>query len=203
MVRLTRTGATFRRTSTYSFIGACLAIVSDLVAKTVLRLLDARQSRMECRIRTEWNPCKGRPKDLASELWKDVATSSRKRRRRILYGEGTVVRARMYWRSLGLQGEIAESLSNTVRDSGGLLTTNDLRGYKAEVRPAVMGTYLNRTIYTTHAPSSGPVLLSLLNTLEPLNLPEEGRTALNIHRFIEALKCASRDSEHSTRCANR
>lgn len=56
--------------------------------------------------------------------------------------------------------------------------------------PALRGTYLNRTIYTSHAPSGGPVLINLLNTIEGYETyVTGGRTGLAIHRFVEALKC--------------
>lgn len=73
------------------------------------------------------------------------------------------------------------------------MTHADLESYKAIVRPAIKGTYHNRTIYTTHAPSAGPVLIHLLNVLEKYNFPKGERDGLSTHRFIEALKC-----EHST-----
>lgn len=69
------------------------------------------------------------------------------------------------------------------------MTYNDLLTYKANVQPALKGTYHNRTIYTTHAPSAGPVLIHLLNVLERYNLQEGQRDGLNTHRFVEALKC--------------
>lgn len=89
------------------------------------------------------------------------------------------------------QGRIAEALAKTVKKHHGLLTVDDLAAYRAIVKPAVVGSYRNRTIYTTHAPSSGAILISLLNTLEPLtSFIDEGRTPLNVHRFIEAQKFA-------------
>lgn len=70
------------------------------------------------------------------------------------------------------------------------MTLDDLENYKANVQPAVKGTYRNRTIWTTDAPSSGPVLIHLLNVLEQYDgYVEDGRTELNTHRFVEALKC--------------
>lgn len=69
------------------------------------------------------------------------------------------------------------------------MTMDDLASYRAISAPALVGSYRNRTIYTTHAPSGGPILLSLLNTIEPLtDYVEEGRTPLNMHRFVEAQK---------------
>ncbi|GAA97095.1 uncharacterized protein L969DRAFT_53991 [Mixia osmundae IAM 14324] len=86
------------------------------------------------------------------------------------------------------KGAIAHSIVETTRAAGGILTKADLANYKAVVEQAARGTYRNRTIYTTQLPSSGPILISLLNTLEPLDLLEQGRTVKNIHIFLEALK---------------
>ena len=65
----------------------------------------------------------------------------------------------------------------------------DWTSYNVTIEPAIAGTYRNRNVYTTHAPTSGPIVLHILNLLENYNLPGEGRTALNIHRLIEAMKC--------------
>lgn len=86
-------------------------------------------------------------------------------------------------------GEIAKSSIKTIKAAGGRMSLDDLANYKAIVQPAVKGTYRNRTLYSTHAPSAGPVLIHLLNILEHYDLPEQGRTPLNTHRFVEALKC--------------
>ena len=77
---------------------------------------------------------------------------------------------------------------NKIRESGGILTLEDLENYSVVIQPALRSTYLSRNVYTTHAPSSGPVLLHMLNIMEHYNL-EEGMTGLNIHRLVEAIKC--------------
>lgn len=63
-------------------------------------------------------------------------------------------------------GAMAKSMVKTVRDAGGILTLKDLADYKVNISPALHSTYLNRTYYTAQAPSGGPVIISLLNTLE-------------------------------------
>lgn len=73
----------------------------------------------------------------------------------------------------------------------------DWTSYNITIEPAIAGTYRNRTIYTTQAPTSGPVVLHILNLLENYDLPGEGRTPLNIHRLIEAMKCKSTLSSNS------
>lgn len=87
-------------------------------------------------------------------------------------------------------GPIADSTVKTIRKAGGMLSHKDLANYKANVAPAIQGTYHGKTIYTTDAPTSGPVLIHLLNILEHYKLEEQGRTPLNMHRFVEALKFA-------------
>lgn len=77
---------------------------------------------------------------------------------------------------------------NKIRETGGILTHEDLENYSVIVRPALQGTYLSRKVYTTHAPSSGPVLLHMLNMMEHYDL-SDGMTGLNVHRLVEAIKC--------------
>ncbi len=69
------------------------------------------------------------------------------------------------------------------------MTSYDLLSYKPIIARAVEGSYRGRKVYTTHAPTSGPVLLHILNILEAFDLVGEGRTGTNVHRFVEALKC--------------
>ncbi|EST05817.1 Gamma-glutamyltranspeptidase [Kalmanozyma brasiliensis GHG001] len=87
-------------------------------------------------------------------------------------------------------GEIAESLVRTTQENGGILTMQDLADYQVVVRPALEGSWMGKKVYTTHAPTSGPILLSVLNMLSLIpdfvSTPEA--TSLNIHRFVETLK---------------
>ena len=55
-----------------------------------------------------------------------------------------------------LQGLIADSVIRKVRESGGILSHEDLETYSVKVDHALEGTYRGRKIYTTHAPASGP-----------------------------------------------
>lgn len=70
------------------------------------------------------------------------------------------------------------------------MTHEDLEGYRVKVSRALEGTYRDRKVYTTHAPTSGPVLLHMLNLMEHFEeFEEEGRTSLAVHRLTEAMKC--------------
>lgn len=69
------------------------------------------------------------------------------------------------------------------------MTHADLANYTAIVSPALSGSYRGRKVYTPHAPTSGPVLLHMLNLFERYDLAGEGRTGLNTHRLVEIIKC--------------
>ena len=86
-------------------------------------------------------------------------------------------------------GEIADAIINMIRAEGGIMNYEDLANYEVKVSRALEGTYRGQKIYTTHAPTSGPVLLHMLNLMEKYDLPAEGRTDVNVHRLIEAMKC--------------
>ena len=73
---------------------------------------------------------------------------------------------------------------------------DDLKGYRTKVDRALEGTYRGRKIYTTHAPTAGPALIHILNLIEQYGdeIWNEGRIGLNVHRSVEAMKCACVDS---------
>ncbi|OCH95075.1 gamma-glutamyltranspeptidase [Obba rivulosa] len=87
------------------------------------------------------------------------------------------------------KGPIADSLVKKVHAMGGILSYEDLANYKVRVKHALQGTYRGKKVYTSHAPTSGPVLLHMLNLMEHYDdFEAEGRTVLNTHRYIEAMK---------------
>jgi gamma-glutamyltranspeptidase/glutathione hydrolase/leukotriene-C4 hydrolase len=71
-----------------------------------------------------------------------------------------------------------------------------LQGFKAIAYPPIHQVWNNKTVYTTSAPSSGAMLLAILNILEGYDFPStpasEGgcNGPLNTHRFLEAMKFA-------------
>ncbi|KAH7108183.1 gamma-glutamyltranspeptidase [Auriculariales sp. MPI-PUGE-AT-0066] len=88
-------------------------------------------------------------------------------------------------------GRIARSLVKKISSTGGILTLEDLAGYKVHVDKAFEGTYRGKKVFTTHPPTSGIVLLHMLNLLEGYDIPEDGLTPLNFHRMVEAMKFAA------------
>ncbi|KAJ6593887.1 gamma-glutamyltranspeptidase [Mycena capillaripes] len=110
--------------------------------------------------------------------------------------EGDVIKRTNYSRTLATiasqgpdafyKGPIADSLIRKVRATGGILSHGDLENYTVRVDHALQGTYRGRKVYTSQAPTSGPVLLHMLNLIE--KFPMTARTPLNVHRAIEVLK---------------
>lgn len=87
------------------------------------------------------------------------------------------------------KGAIADSIVKKVNAEGGIMSREDLENYAVKVKPALQGSYRGKKVYTTHAPTSGPVLLHMLNLMEHYDdLTDEGRTLRNTHRYIEAMK---------------
>ncbi|RPD59787.1 gamma-glutamyltranspeptidase [Lentinus tigrinus ALCF2SS1-6] len=87
------------------------------------------------------------------------------------------------------EGPIADAIVEKIKATGGILSHEDLENYQVIVQPALQGSYRGRKIYTPHAPTSGPVLLHMLNLIEHYpDLIQDGSTLLNIHRSIEAMK---------------
>ncbi|CAF0760813.1 unnamed protein product [Adineta ricciae] len=93
-------------------------------------------------------------------------------------------------------GVLADKIVKEVRDRGGIFTKEDLATYAVDVRDALSvdlnGTY---TAYTTHAPTSGPILTFILNILQGYDLYEgsvdrSSPSPLFYHRLIEAFKFA-------------
>lgn len=90
-------------------------------------------------------------------------------------------------------GEVAELLVAEMRRGGGLISADDLAGYRAVVREPVRGTYRGYEVLGVPPSSSGgTTLLEILNILECFE-PAERASATNVHRMVEAMKRAYRD----------
>ncbi|POW13716.1 hypothetical protein PSHT_07645, partial [Puccinia striiformis] len=86
------------------------------------------------------------------------------------------------------EGEIAQQLVDTINREGGKASMEDFRAYTPIVDRAINTTYHGYNIWTTRPPSSGIILLHMMNILERYSLHDHPRTELSEHRFIEALK---------------
>jgi gamma-glutamyltranspeptidase/glutathione hydrolase len=97
------------------------------------------------------------------------------------------------------QGPIAEKIVSAVRSAGGIMTAEDVAGYRAVERAPVRGTYRGHEVLSMPPPSSGGVhLIQILNILEGYALHESGAgSAATLHLTIEAMKRAYADrAEH-------
>jgi gamma-glutamyltranspeptidase/glutathione hydrolase len=91
------------------------------------------------------------------------------------------------------EGAIAEKIAGAVQAAGGVMTIDDLRGYRAVERPPVRGTYRGYDIVSMPPPSSGgAVLVEMLNILEGYDLAHEDEAQATF-LMTEAMKRAYAD----------
>ena len=92
-------------------------------------------------------------------------------------------------------GETAELLIDEMVRGKGIITQEDLIGYRPKIRRPLVGSYRGHTVYTMPPPSSGGIaLLQMLALLEPHALGEMGaHSSRSIHLLAEAMKRAFAD----------
>ncbi len=93
------------------------------------------------------------------------------------------------------RGAVAEKIVASVRAAGGLMTTDDLKDYRATLRTPIAGTYRGYEVFSMPPPSSGGVhLVEMLNVLEGYPLGALGHGSPEaLHLMIEAMKRAYAD----------
>src|SRR4051812_21383535 len=93
------------------------------------------------------------------------------------------------------EGPVADKISAAVRAAGGLMTSDDLKNYKAVERPVLRGSYRGLTVVSMPPPSSGGVvLLEMLNVLEGFKL--KAGDPDSTHLLVEAMRYAYADRAH-------
>ncbi|HJZ54425.1 MAG TPA: gamma-glutamyltransferase [Gemmataceae bacterium] len=87
-------------------------------------------------------------------------------------------------------GELAGLLDAEMKAGGGLVTKDDLAGYRANERKPVHTTYRGSDVYGPPPPSSGGVgLAEMLNILENFDLKKHGRWSPETnHLIVEAMR---------------
>jgi gamma-glutamyltranspeptidase / glutathione hydrolase len=92
-------------------------------------------------------------------------------------------------------GPIAEKLLADLRTHGGLITADDLAGYRPVIREPVRGTYRGHEILSMPPPSSGGAhIIQMLNLMEPYPIGELGHnSAATIHLMAQSMKLAYAD----------
>jgi gamma-glutamyltranspeptidase/glutathione hydrolase len=87
------------------------------------------------------------------------------------------------------RGPVAAELGFAVRDGGGILSTADLASYRPHWRHALRGTYRGLEIFTMPPPSSGGVVLEILNVLAGDDLGALGADSpAYLHLLAEAMR---------------
>jgi gamma-glutamyltranspeptidase/glutathione hydrolase len=126
-----------------------------------------------------------RPGESAREGWKlvqkDKAATLRK-----LAAEGP---------DIFYTGQVAAQIVAAVKEHGGVLTAEDLAGYRPKLREPVRGEYRGLEIVSFPPPSSGgAVLVEILNVLEGFELGRMGPAEpAGAHRVVESMKLAFAD----------
>ncbi|CAF1415545.1 unnamed protein product [Rotaria sordida] len=93
-------------------------------------------------------------------------------------------------------GVLADKIIKEIQDRGGIITKQDLADYQVDFDEALHIPLKNSlTGFTSQAPSSGPILIFILNILQGYNMLENNfkntsTSALFYHRLIEAFKFA-------------
>ncbi len=94
------------------------------------------------------------------------------------------------------RGEIAEAICAFHRQEGGLLTREDLGEFSVEVAPAMRTTFREFEVAACGFWCQGPVLLQVLNLIEPYDLGALGHNSPRyLHLLAEAIKLAFADRE--------
>ncbi len=94
-------------------------------------------------------------------------------------------------------GDIAAAIVAEMKAGGGLISTQDLRDYRAKISPAVSGNVKGYTLYGAPLPSSGgATVLMQLRMLEALNLKGGTGafwTSQQVHLMTEVMRRAFRE----------
>jgi gamma-glutamyltranspeptidase / glutathione hydrolase len=94
------------------------------------------------------------------------------------------------------RGDIAKKIIAFMRQEGGLLSAEDLAGYRSPVGPPERRRFGDLDVFTCGAWCQGPVLLQTLALLEGTDLAALGHNSADyVHQLTEALKLAFADRE--------
>jgi gamma-glutamyltranspeptidase/glutathione hydrolase len=132
-----------------------------------------------------------RQPDLAATLKKLVqaeeqALAAGKNRRQAIYAAYD----RFY------RGDIAEEFSRGSSEQGGLITPEDLAGWKVRLEDPVKTLYRGIEVYKLTCWTQGPVMLQALNMLENLDLKALGyNSAAYIHTLYQVMNLAFADRD--------
>jgi len=94
------------------------------------------------------------------------------------------------------KGDIAQEFVRGCQEQGGLITMEDLARWKVYIEDPVVTTYKDIEVYKLTCWVQGPVLLQMLNMLEPLDLKSMGyNSARYIHTLYQVMNLAFADRD--------
>lgn len=93
-------------------------------------------------------------------------------------------------------GDVARAIAAFHKAHGGLLTMEDLAGYRSEIEPAIQTRFADIDVYGCGPWCQGPMLLQELNILDGMDLQRLGHNSLDyVHLLTETIKLAAADRE--------
>jgi gamma-glutamyltranspeptidase / glutathione hydrolase len=94
------------------------------------------------------------------------------------------------------KGDIAREFVRGSEEQGGLITREDLAGWKVHLEDPVMAAYKGIEVYKLNCWVQGPVMLQALNMLESLDLKSMGfNSAKYIHTLYQVMNLAFADRD--------
>ena len=94
------------------------------------------------------------------------------------------------------RGPIGKRIGDYMQANGGLIAASDLAGWHATVGTPARGEYRGYQIYKTGFWAQGPMMIEVLNLLEPYDLKKLGHNSPEyIHTVTEALKLGFADRD--------
>lgn len=94
------------------------------------------------------------------------------------------------------KGSIAQRMTAAVRAAGGVMTDDDLAGYRGKIEEPASVPYRGYTVYKAGFWNQGPALLQALRILEGFDLARMGRGSADaVHTIVEAVKLAYADRD--------
>lgn len=130
---------------------------------------------------------------VQAELGRTIATMIEAEARARGGGREAGIRAA---RDAFYRGEIAERIARFHAEAGGLLTPADLAAFEVEVAPALRTRFRDHDVAACRFWCQGPVLLQMLNLLEPYDLAALGHNSpAYLHLLVETVKLAFADRE--------
>jgi gamma-glutamyltranspeptidase/glutathione hydrolase len=95
------------------------------------------------------------------------------------------------------RGDIAQTIAKYHRENGGLMTAEDLAGYRSEVEMPLRFTFKGTDVLSCGPWCQGPVLLQMLALLNEVDLKALGHnSAAYVHLLAEVMNLCFADREH-------